>query len=95
VNKVSTSCTDLTLVINAPTTIDLTTDHDLVITIIFTDTDIGAATKSCIVLSPTTGTNTCTWSSRTLVYTGNNIDSSAWAASSSKTFEFRIVDFTI
>jgi hypothetical protein len=64
----------------------------LTITIVFTDVEIAVTSAPCAVVQPvnivSTVTNVCTWSARTLTYTGNKIGTGVWTAASSMSFEF-------
>jgi hypothetical protein len=42
-----------------------------------------------------TVTNACTWSARTLTYTGNKIGTGVWTAASSMSFEFDLTGYVI
>jgi hypothetical protein len=51
----------------------------LYITIVFSNVEMSISTHTCTVITPSVGTNTCTWgvtTAKTLLYTGNAISAS-------------------
>jgi hypothetical protein len=69
----STTSSTIVITIEAPATMDISTADILVISIVFSDTDIDDTTQTCSVIQPSIGASSCTWSDgsvRTLVFTG-------------------------
>jgi hypothetical protein len=74
------SQTSFSVTMTAPLNMDVTDPSlYLYITIVFSNVEMSITTETCTVVTPSVGTNTCTWgdtSAKTLLYTGNAISAS-------------------